>query len=143
MAKQQKETKALTVLVAQRVQQVFAASLGYELEKVECQLLDSSDLLITIERAPSATESFLQRQHQSKEALNMGLTINRILKDKLVVLLAKEFGLVMTEISLLESADPYRFSFFILLERSWIQRDKPANLNAVNLPTERSRDIAL
>ena len=143
MVKQSQKLESLTAPIAQRARQLFAASLGYEPEKVDCQRLDSYDLLIDVKRAPSATENFLKQQSGAAEAQEMGSTINRILKNRLVLALTKEFGLTVAEVSVLEPADSCRFSLFILLEWPSALSGQSVIADTTTPLQNRRRDIAL
>lgn len=117
MEKHQHDLHALQTPIENKVKKLFKNALGYELCQVECRVLESTDIVINVERSYSATESFLLQQCQPELAYDIGLTINQTLKGKLALSLIREFNLAVVEISLLKPATPRNFSLFVLIDR--------------------------
>ena len=99
MEKRFSELQSLKIPIEESTKQLFRDSLGYELNRVECRILESRDLIVNIERKDSATERFLLTQNRADLALEIGSTINRILKERLTLTLIDKFGLSIAEIS--------------------------------------------
>ena len=107
----------LKIPIEDKVKDLFRIALGYELCQVECWILESSDIVINIERKYSATETFLIQQCELELARDIGLTINQALKRKLALTLIREFNLAVVEISFLKAATSRNFGLFVLIDR--------------------------
>lgn len=117
MEKRPRNLHPLKTPIENKVRELFRTALGYELCQVECRILESSDIVVNIERKNSATENFLLQQNQPELACDIGLTINQTIKGKLAIVLMHEFGLAIIDISLLQPAASRNFGFLVLVNR--------------------------
>lgn len=118
MKRQSPNWQALLVPIEEAVDQLFYTCLGDRLNSVECRVVSEIDFVISIERPISTTESYLLDQQQDALAFEIGTTINQALKNRLFVLLSKQFGLPVTSISFLQPTQLQKLNLLVLLDRS-------------------------
>lgn len=108
--------RALVESVEQKVRHIFLEGLGYEVDSVTCRLLGKQDFIVSIERSLSATERLLIKEKQPEIALEIGLLINAILKDRLFLALLSDFSMDIAEISILQPTKPEKLNLAILTD---------------------------
>ena len=117
MERTTRELKKLEVPIANKIKQICLEYMGSEPGEVECTFLRSHDLVITIKRQRSATEIFLEKQGRQALSKEIGVSVNQAFRERVALVLMKEFDLPVNEISMLKPVSPSRFSLMVLISK--------------------------
>lgn len=115
--KPREERQRLRPLIESSVKECFSRLLQCEVCSVEWQLLESLDVVITVERPYSITEKMLL-ERQPETAHGLGQTINGLVRGELFLRLAQKKALAITDIFVLQNAETAnRLTLFMLFDQ--------------------------
>ena len=115
MERSNQQIKALAVPIENRIKQICVEYMDFEPSQIDCTFLHSFDLVITIERKHSATEALLRQQGRVALSKEIGHSVNQAFRERIALMLVREFELPVREVSTLKPAASDKFSLMVLI----------------------------